>query len=141
MLPRGQGALWRLLSTMSPHPFDLTQSGLSALKGFLRLHASRSAMVALHCIDAIRKLDYQPAMRWMLLDKSPPSFVRGVEIHLSFDEMALREVSLSVAAQMFDRLFAPYAPMNSYVQLVVYSHQTGEELIRCETRPGTRMLI
>ncbi|WP_157655625.1 type VI secretion system baseplate subunit TssF, partial [Burkholderia ubonensis] len=40
-----------------------------------------------------------------------------------------------------DRFFAPYAPTNSYVQLIIRSSQTGQELHRCPARSGTRPVI
>ncbi|WP_175688472.1 type VI secretion system baseplate subunit TssF [Burkholderia anthina] len=139
--PRGHGALWRVLSTLSPHPLDLTRDGLSALKAFLRLHAVRTTPLAQRCIDAITDLDYKPAIKWMSLDGQFPSFVRGIEITLSFDETALREVSLIVFTKLLERFFAPYGPMNSYVQLVVRSSQTGQELTRGTATPGMQPLI
>lgn len=140
-LPRGHDALWRVLAGMSLHPFDLTQSGLKAFKDFLRLHAPRANVLAQRCIDAITDLDNQPAIKWMPLDSPFPSFVRGVEIFASVDEGVLRDVTLNLFAQVLERLFAPYAPTNSYVQLIFRSVQTGKELLRCPARPGIRPLI
>ncbi|WP_260433846.1 type VI secretion system baseplate subunit TssF [Burkholderia sp. Bp8998] len=140
-LPRGNGALWRVLSTLSPHPLDLTRDGLSALKAFLRLHAVRTTPLAQRCIDAITDLNYKPAIKWMSLDNQFPSFVRGIEIMLSIDETALREISLIVFTKLLERFFAPYGPMNSYVQLVVRSAQTDQELMRGAATPGAQPLI
>ncbi|KWA13913.1 type VI secretion system baseplate subunit TssF [Burkholderia territorii] len=140
-LPRGNGAMWRVLSTLSPHPLDLTRDGLSGLKTFLRLHAVRTTPLAQRCIDAITDLDYKPAIKWMSLDSQFPSFVRGIEIQLTFDETALREVSLIVFTKLLERFFAPYGPTNSYVQLVIRSAQTGQELTRGAATPGTQPLI
>jgi len=140
-LARGNGALWRVLSTLSPHPLDLTRDGSSGLKAFLRLHAVRTTPLAQRCIDAITDLDYKPAMKWMSLDNQFPSFVRGIEIMLSLDETALREVGLIVFTKLLERFFAQYGPTNSYVQLVVRSAQTGRELTRGAAMPGTQPLI
>lgn len=140
-LPRGHDSLWRVVAGMSLHPFDLTQTGLKAFKDFLRLHAPRASVVAQRSIDAITGLDYEPAIRWMPLDNQFPSFVRGVEVVVSLDEGMLRDVSLHIFARTLDSLFAPYAPTNSYVELVIRSSQTSGELLRCPARPGTRPLI
>ncbi|WP_367189811.1 type VI secretion system baseplate subunit TssF [Burkholderia sp. Ed8] len=139
-LPRG-GALWRVLSALAPHPLDLTRAGLPALKEFLRFHAPRSSVVAQRCIDAIVSLDHKPAIRWMSLDNQFPSFVRGVEILLSFSEAATRDVSLHRFSAVMDRFFGPYAHSNSYVQLVVLSAESGKELLRCAPQPGTQPLV
>ncbi|RQR46464.1 type VI secretion system baseplate subunit TssF [Burkholderia sp. Bp9140] len=140
-LPRGHGALWRVLSALAPHPLDLTRSGLPALKDFLRQHAPRSSVAAQRCIDAIVDLSYKPAIRWMSLDNQFPSFVRGVEILLSFSEAATRNVSLHRFSAIMDPFFGPYAHSNSYIQLVILSAETGKELLRCTPRPGTRSLV
>jgi type VI secretion system protein ImpG len=139
--PRGPGALWRVLSALSPHPMNLAGSGLKALKAFLELHGSASNRVVQRCVDAMTDLDYKPAIRWMSIGNQFPSFVRGIEISLSFDESALREVALSVLGRVLERLFSTYVPMNSYVQLVLLSAQTGRELLRCAPKSGTRPLI
>lgn len=140
-LPRGHDSLWRVVAGMSLHPFDLTQTGLKAFKDFLRLHAPRASIVAQRSIDAITRLDYEPAIRWMPLDNQFPSFVRGIEVVVSLDDAMLRDVALHVLARTLDTLFAPYAATNSYVELVIRSSQTGRELRRCPARPGTRPLI
>lgn len=140
-LPRGRGALWRVLSAMSPHPVDLAGSGLTALKDFLALHAPVPGSVAQRGIDAMTRLHYRPAIRWMALGNQFPSFVRGIEIFLSFDETALRDVTLSVFAKVLDRYFCAYAPMNSYVQLILLSAQSGAELLRGAPQAGTRPLL
>ena len=79
--------------------------------------------------------------QWMALNSQFPSFVRGIEILLSFDETSLREVSLVIFTKLFERFFAPYGPMNSYVQLVIRSAQTGRELTRGVATPGMQPLI
>jgi type VI protein secretion system component VasA len=67
--------------------------------------------------------------------------VRGIEIFLSINEAALRDVTLSVFGRVLDRLFAPYAPTNGYVQLVILAAGTGRVLLRCDAQPGTQPLI
>ncbi|WP_431824272.1 type VI secretion system baseplate subunit TssF [Burkholderia sp. F1] len=140
-LPRGRNILWRVLAAMTAQPLDLTQSGLHALKEFLGLHLPRTTSIARRNVDAISRLEHKPAVRWMSIDGHFPSFVRGIEIVLFVDEHTLRDIALSAFAQVLDRLFAPYAPANSYIQLIVRSAQTGANLLRCPPRPGTRALI
>lgn len=140
-LPRGNGALWRVLSTLTPHPVDLTRNGLAALRTFLQLHSVRTTPFAQGCVDAIKTLDYKPAIKWMSLHEQFPSFVRGIEITLSLDETAMQEMSLTVFARLLGQFFAPYAHMNGYVQLVIHSARTGSELMRGAPLPGTQPLV
>ncbi|KKL35660.1 type VI secretion protein [Burkholderia contaminans FFH2055] len=134
-------ALWRVLSALSPHPYDLSQLGLSGLRTVLRLHAPQTALIAHQSIDAIRHLDYKSAVKWISLDGKMQSFVRGIEIAVSIDEAALRNLTLGTFARMLEQILTPYAPTNSYVQLTIRSTQTGGELLRCPARQGTRSLI
>lgn len=134
-------ALWRVLSALSPHPYDVTQLGLSGLRNVLRLHAPRAALIAHQSIDAIRHLDYKSAVKWMSLDGKMQSFVRGIEIAVSVDESALRNVTLGTFARVLEQILAPYAPTNSYVQLAIRSAQTNDELLRCAAQQGTRSLV
>jgi type VI protein secretion system component VasA len=139
-LPQAQDALWRILAGLAQRPFDLPQAGLKALKEFLRLHAPRMSSTQ-HNVDAIVELEYRPALRWMSLACQFPSFVRGVEIHITLDETLMRNSSLPLFARVLDQFFAPYAPANSYVQVLFYSTQTGKILLTCEPRQGAHPLI
>ncbi|MGN6808672.1 MAG: type VI secretion system baseplate subunit TssF [Trinickia sp.] len=140
-LPCGDGALWRLLSALTPHAIELTQAGLPSLKALFEQHAARSSPTARRCIDALTSLGWKPAIEWMSLDDSFPSFVRGMEITVGFDEAALVDVSLSVFAAILARFFESYASTNNFVRLVVRSARTGAVLIRCPARRGARPLV
>ncbi|MBN3723259.1 type VI secretion system baseplate subunit TssF [Burkholderia sp. Ac-20379] len=139
-MPR-EGALWRVLSALASHPLDLSRASLPDLKAFLHLHAPRSNVIAQRCIDAITGIDCQPATKWLSLASAFPSFVRGIEILMSMTESSMRDVSLHRVATVMDPLFSRYAPSNSFSQLIVLSAETGEELLRCAPRPGTRPLL
>ncbi|MGS0892049.1 type VI secretion system baseplate subunit TssF [Burkholderia stagnalis] len=138
---RDASGLWRILSALSPHPYDVTQLGLSGFRSVLRLHAPRTAHIAHQCIDAIRHLDYKPTVKWMSLDGKIQSFVRGIEIAVSIDEGASRNLTLGIFSRALEQILTPYAPTNSYVQLTLKSAQTNEELLRCAARQGTRPLV
>ncbi|MBN3854747.1 type VI secretion system baseplate subunit TssF [Paraburkholderia sp. Ac-20340] len=139
-LPQGQDALWRVIAGLAQRPFDRPQTGLAALKEFLKLHAPRTSS-SQRTIDAIVGLEYRPALRWMSLACRFPSFVRGVEIHITLDENAMRNNALSLFSRILDQFFAPYAQANSYVQVLFQSAQTGKHLLMCAPQPGTHPLI
>jgi type VI secretion system protein ImpG len=79
-------------------------------------------------------------MKWMPV-KPLPTFVRGIEILLTIDETAFIDTSLSTFVGVMDRFFAPYAHLNSFVQLVLLSSGTGSEIIRCDARHGTTAIL
>ena len=70
-----------------------------------------------------------------------PALVRGIEVTLAVDELAFVGTSLAALIGVLDCFLAPYAPTNSFVQLVVISKHNGAELKRCKPRPGTVALL
>lgn len=138
---RDARALWRVLSALSPHPYDVTPLGFTGLRAVLRFHAPRTAIIAHQSIDAIRDLNYKPTVKWMSLEGKTQSFVRGIEIVVSIDEGSSRNLALGTFSRMLEQILTPYAPTNSYIQLVVRSAQTGEVLLECAAKQGTRPLV
>ncbi len=138
-LPRGDGALWRLIGQMTPHTLQLSQAGLEAFKQLFRQFATLSQSQAPH-IDGIVSLGYRATMQWITMEPSP-AFVRGIEITAMVDEHAFASSSLHVFAGVMDRFFAPYAPANSFVQVVLVSKSIGAEIWRCSPRQGAAPLI
>ena len=138
-LPRGDGALWRLIGQMTPHTLQLSKTGLEAFKQLFRQFATLSQSQAPH-IDGIVSLGYRPTMQWITMEPSP-AFVRGIEITAVVDEHAFASSSLHVFAGVMDRFFAPYAPANSFVQVVLVSKSVGAEIWRCPPREGAAPLI
>lgn len=138
-LPRGDGALWRLIEHLTPHALQISTEGLEGLKRLFRQYAALSVPQARH-IDGITYLDRRPKMLWIV--KEPrPSFVRGIEITMTVDEQAFAGSSVSTFTGVMDRFFAPYMPASSFVQLVVISANTGAEIHRCQPRQGTSALL
>lgn len=136
-LPRGSSALWSLLAQFTPNPLSLRPSGLRAL--LHQLSHSRSPSIS-RLIDSIVGLEHRPCMKWMPV-KPLPTFVRGIEVLLTIDETAFVDTSLSTFVGVMDRFFAPYAHLNSFVQLVLLSSGTGSEVIRCDARQGTTAIL
>jgi type VI secretion system protein ImpG len=138
-LPRGEGAMWRLIAQMTPHTLQLGKAGLEAFKQLFRQFAALSQSRAPH-VDGIVSLGYRPTMQWLTMEPSP-AFVRGIEVTATVDEQAFASSSLHVFAGVMDRFFAPYASANSFVQVVLVSKTVGAEIWRCPPRPGAAPLI
>jgi type VI secretion system protein ImpG len=62
-------------------------------------------------------------------------------VTLAVDEQAFSGSGISAFIDVMDRFFAPFAPENSFVQLVVISKSTGALLRRCEPRQGAVALL
>jgi type VI secretion system protein ImpG len=132
---RGRGALWRLISHLSLNHLSLSGSGVDALKELLRLYDLPRTASNSRQVDGLRAVDYRPATAW-LAGKPFATFARGIEVRLTVDEESFVGAGLQLFAQVMDRFFGLYVHANSFTQLVVLSHRTGEEVLRCQPRSG-----
>ncbi|MGN6653129.1 type VI secretion system baseplate subunit TssF [Trinickia sp.] len=139
-LPRTNGALWRLIGQQTPHALRLTQAGLPALKQLFQQFAQLSPSQAQH-IDGITGLKHRSVMT-LMARKPQPAMVRGIEVTLEIDEQRFVAHSVAVFARVMERFFAPYAPSNSFVQLVIGSRSpSGTVLWRGEPVMGGTALL
>jgi type VI secretion system protein ImpG len=135
-LPRTNGALWKLIGQQTTHAFRLTQEGLPALKQIFQQFAVLSPAQARH-IDGITALSHKSVMT-LMMRKPQPAMVRGIEITLVIDEQLFVANSVAVFAGVMERYFAPYAPSNSFVQLVMKT-TGGTVLWRGEPTTGAEL--
>jgi type VI secretion system protein ImpG len=136
---RGRAAHWRLISHLALNHVSLANSGLSALKEMLVLYDLRRTAVSARHIDGLVGIDQRAAVQW-LPGKPFATFVRGVEIRLTIDEEHFVGTSLASFVRVIDTFFGLYVHLNSFVQLVVVSKRTGEEILRCKPRSGESIL-
>lgn len=137
-LSRTNGALWRLIDQQSTHSARLSHAGLPALKQLLQQFAVLSPSQGRH-IDGITGLCHRLVMA--LVARAPqPAMVRAMEVTLEVDEQFFAANSIAVFARVMERLLAPYASTNNFVQLVVVS-LGGETLWRGEPVKGEARLL
>ncbi|HWJ93218.1 MAG TPA: type VI secretion system baseplate subunit TssF, partial [Telluria sp.] len=67
--------------------------------------------------------------------------VRGVEVRLTIEEEAFIGSGIHAFAQVIERFLGLYVHANSFTQLVLVSHKTGEELWTCTPRSGDLSLL
>ncbi|KLU25923.1 type VI secretion protein [Caballeronia mineralivorans PML1(12)] len=137
---RGRAAHWRLISHLALNHVSLAQSGVSALKELLRIYDLRRTAVSARHIEGITAIEQRPAIQW-LPGKPFATFVRGIEIRLTIDEQHFVGTSLGSFVRVIDTFFGLYVHLNSFVQLVVVSKRTGEEILRCKPRSGESILL
>ncbi|GLU34127.1 type VI secretion system baseplate subunit TssF [Trinickia caryophylli] len=138
-LPRGDGALWRLISQQTPHAVNLSLEGLAALKSLFRQFAALSATHSPH-IEGIMHLACKPIMEWIVMQPQP-IFVRGLEITLTVDDSAFASTSIATFASVMERFFTPYAPETSFVKLIVASANNGWVIRRGEPVAGSAPIV
>lgn len=134
------GALWRLVSHLSLNHLTLSDSGLEGLKEMLRLYDLPHLPHSQRMIDGLMQVDYRPVQA--CLPGNPfATFVRGTEVRLSVNEQAFVGGGLHLFAQVLDQFLGLYAHINSFVQLKLLSHRTGEVLLTCPPRSGDQALL
>jgi len=134
-----RGELWELLSWLVPQAARLNAEGLNELK---RL-CTRFGMFAPDAgrrFDALVSLSTERVRRWMP-GKPASAFVQGLEVRFVIDEQRFVQFSLAGLGRVMDRLFSPYVPVTSFVQIVLVSAETGAVLRRGEPCAGSQPLI
>ena len=135
---RGSGQ-WGLVAHLALNHRSLTQEGLPALIAMLRLYARQDNAVSQRQIEGITALSHRPATTWLRQARGN-ACLRGTEVTVALDEEAYSGTGIHIFAQVLDHLFGLHVHLNSYTQLVVVSHDSGKELLRCPPRNGALTL-
>jgi type VI secretion system protein ImpG len=133
------GGQWRLVSHLALNHLSLTASGLHAFREMLGLYDLPRTAVSRRLIDGIEAIAQQPHTTWMAGNPFA-SFVRGLEVRITVDEESFVGTGLDIFARVIDHFLGLYVHLNSFVQLVVISKRSSEELIRCAPRTGESIL-
>lgn len=131
---------WRIISHLSLNQLSLTGNGLGAFREMLALYDLPQTAASRRQIEGVLGIDQQDKTVWMP-GRPFACFVRGQEVCLTIDESSFVGSGLDVFARCIDRFLGLYVSLNSFIQLVVVSKRTGEELIRCAPRNGESILV
>ncbi|NGZ87636.1 type VI secretion system baseplate subunit TssF [Duganella aceris] len=134
------GRHWGLIAHLALNHRSLTQTGLPALTAMLQLYTQPDDPVAQRQIDGMTALRCLPATAW-IKQKRGRAYLSGVEVRVTLDEQAYAGSGLHAFVQMLDHLFALHVHLNSFTQLVVMSHASGKETLRCPPRNGALTLV
>jgi type VI secretion system protein ImpG len=135
-LANGPGAHWRLISHLTLNHHSLVREGVDGLREMLTLYDVTGSAVSQRQIAGIVGLEHAEATTW-LRHKRGASLAHGTEVRLTIDEEAFVGAGLHLFVQVIDQFFALYVQMNSFIELVILSHQSGEVLCRCKPRSGS----
>ncbi|NYE64074.1 type VI secretion system protein ImpG [Duganella sp. 1224] len=138
-LAKDAGRQWGLVAHLALNHRALTQEGLPALTAMLRLYAQQDSSVSQRLIDGVTALSHRPATAWIRQPQGN-AWLRGIDVLVSLDEEAYAGVGIHAFAQILDQLFALHVHLNSFTRLIVLSHLSGKELLRCPPRNGTLAL-
>ncbi|HEY0064730.1 MAG TPA: type VI secretion system baseplate subunit TssF [Telluria sp.] len=137
---RGRGVHWRLISHLALNHLSLVEGGLEALREILTLYDLPRSASSQRQIGGIRAVECKAAHAW--LPGNPfACLVRGIEVRLTIDEDAFVGSGVHVFAHVIERFLGLYVTANSFTQLIVVSHKSGEELFKCPPRSGDSSLL
>ena len=137
---RGCGAHWRLISHLSLNHLSLADGGLEAFQEMLALYDLPRSPTSQRQIGGIVGIAHNGANAW--LPGNPfACLVRGIEVRLCIAEDAFVGSGIHAFAHIVERFLGLYVHANSFTQLVVLSHKSGEELLRCTPRSGDLSLV
>lgn len=139
-LINGPGMHWRLISHLALNQHSLAGEGVDGLREMLTLYDLAPCAVSRRQIGGIVSLAQDEATAW-IKHKRGASLAHGTEIRLTLDEEAYAGAGLHLFVQVLDQFFALYTHLNSFVELVILSHQSGKELYRCKPRSGNMQLV
>jgi type VI secretion system protein ImpG len=139
-LVNGPGMHWRLISHLALNHHSLMLEGAQALREMLALYDFAPSPVSRRQIGGITDLEHRETTAW-IRHKRGSSLVHGTEIRLTLDEEAYAGAGLHLFVQVLDQFFALYVNINSFVELVIQSRQSGKELFRCKPRSGRMNLV
>jgi type VI secretion system protein ImpG len=126
---------WRLISHLTLNHHALSQDGLPALRETLLLYDLPQSAISRRQIDGIVALEQAETVTW-LRHKYGTSLVHGLEVRLTLDEEAFVGSGMHLFVEVIDQFLGLYVQVNSFIELVVLSQQSGKELIRCKPRNG-----
>jgi type VI secretion system protein ImpG len=138
-LANDQGAHWRLISHLTLNHHSLARQGADGLREMLALYDFIRSAVSRRQIAGIVGLDHAEATAW-IRHKRGASLAHGTEVRVTIDEDAFVGAGLHLFVQVIEQFFALYVQMSSFIELVILSHQSGEELFRCKPRSGSMPL-
>lgn len=139
-LEKGPDTDWRLISHLALNHHSLFQEGAAGLREMLTLYDLAQTPVSRRQIGGIVDLEQNETTVWIRY-KRGASLAHGTEVRLTLDEEAFVGAGLHLFAQVLDHFFSLFAYVNSFVELVVLSHQSGKELFRCQPRSGRMSLL
>ncbi|HTV42653.1 MAG TPA: type VI secretion system baseplate subunit TssF [Candidatus Sulfotelmatobacter sp.] len=134
---------WRLISHLSLNYFSLVDSksgdGVASLREILRLYADANDRQTLRQIEGLTRVQSRAIVR-RVPSTGSIAFARGLEITLTFDEIAFEGTGAFLLGAVLEQFFAKYVTINSFTETVVRTQQRGE-IMRWPAQIGKRPII
>jgi type VI secretion system protein ImpG len=134
----GQNA-WRLISHLSLNYQSLigADGDASALRELLALYSEKGRRE----VKSLRSARAESRQVLHRFDQGPPSFVRGMEIILGFDQNVMSPPEILLFSRVLEEFFGRYASINCFTQTSVTLLPNKNELVRWPRRIGKTFMI
>lgn len=137
--PCKRGLQWRLISHLALNHLALAAHGPQALQETLALYNFTESTAIARQIQGIVGLVTRPTTT-RLPGQAFAAFVRGVEVHITFDESCYVGSNLYLFASVLERFFALSCPPNSFVKFRMSTLQQEGEVAQWPPRAATTAL-
>lgn len=137
-IAEGQQA-WRIISHLALNYQSLAgaDGDASALRELLALYCEKNRR-EVRALRSVRSISKQALHRF---DSGPPSFVRGMEIVLGFDQNVMSPPEILLFSRVLEEFFGRYVSINCFTQTSVALLPNNKELIRWPRRIGKTSMI
>lgn len=134
---------WRLISHLSLNHLSLhdpdPENALGALRDILQLYGDSHSTVFARQVEGISGLQCKAVSR-RAPGPGPMTFLRGLELELTFQEQSFRGTGIFLFGAVLERFFRKYVSINSFTETVIMSNTRGE-VKRWQMRTGARQLL
>lgn len=135
-------ARWQLLSHLGLNLQSLTDAPepAAALRELLRLYDYEDSAASRALLDSITGFSAKPMVAPVRVEGAS-ALARGLDLTVTLDETKLAGAASILLAQVLDRLFAWFCPLNSFTRTRVALSGREGDLCVCPPRSGTRTLL
>jgi type VI secretion system protein ImpG len=143
-MPMAEGeTAWRLIGHLALNYLSLSDAGeregAAAIREMLGLYGDIAEPAVRKQIEGVRSIASRAVLR-RVSGAGASSWVRGVEVDLTFDESAFQGSGVFLLAAVLERFFARYVSLNSFTETVLKTVDRGE-IAHWPARIGNRTLI
>jgi type VI secretion system protein ImpG len=123
---------WRLVSHLALNYLSIldskSQEGAGALRDILRLYTDANDTQTMKQIEGLLSVQSKPVIR-RVRTPGPITFARGLEIAVTFDEMAYEGTGVFIIGAVLEQFFAKYVSLNSFTETVIKTQQRGQIMV------------
>ncbi len=134
---------WRIINHLCLNYLSLMDSpngkGATAIRDLLKLYSDANDLQTKRQIEGVLSAESRPVRR-RIYDGSHVAFVRGLEISLTFDEMAFEGSGAFLLGAVMEVFLSKYVSINAFTETVIKSKERGE-IMRWPARSGTRHIL